>query len=379
MNQPSLLLRIVRVLLWIITIVVSLGMLGASFGGNIAPSEIKGICLLPLTFSIWLVLLIFITILDIIWCRKAIPVLVLVYVACASAIWEFSPLNIGGPSLEKYARDPKFTFMTYNVANFDNLSGKDVGDYNPTVSYILKNDADIVNLQEAIPFTPDNMVGITKAQIDSLHKRYPYILLYGQNQVLLSKYPAQPIHTGAANDNGNEIALFRLNIEGISVTLINVHLESYRLTDDDKALYKEVTKLKENESGLKSTVKEVKSTLLSKVQQSAVLRQEDTERLCNYIERFGGPNVIVAGDFNDVPGCYALRRLADYKMKQAYTQLGFGPMITFNADRFYFRIDHVLYRGDLVPLRMHRGSVKWSDHYPLLMSFAIPRSDTQTD
>lgn len=357
--------------LWILTIIAALGLLAASFGGNFAPDSMKGICLMVLSFPAWLLLMIVVTVFDLLWCRKALAVCILTFIACASAIWEFSPLNFTKPSLEKYEADPQFTFMTYNVTNFMDMEGEMPEGYNPTLSYILKTNADIVNLQEVQVLSVDAGLHITSEQLDSLHAAYPYVLKYGHTQALFSKYPAESIHIPSSDNNLNEIALFRLNIEGEDITLINVHLQSYGLTPSDKELYMDITKFDEKDGGLKNTLKDVKSTLLSKVQTAAVQRKLDTERLCSYIEHFGGPNVIVAGDFNDVPGCYALRNLAEYKMREVYPELGFGPMVTFNADRFYFRIDHILYRGALKPLRMHRGSVRLSDHYPLMATFAI--------
>lgn len=356
------------ILLWLLTIIACAGLIAASYGGNIAPDAIKGICLMVMTFPAWLLLMVLATVLDILWCRKALVLCLFTYIACASAIWEYSPLNIRKPSLDKYAKDPIVTFLTYNVTQFNNLSGTHTDGYNATVSYILKVNADIVNLQEASLGNAQ----IPAEQMDSLHKAYPYILQYSESQALLSKYPAESIHTpGQNNRPGNEVAIFRLNIEGEQITLINVHLQSYGLTDTDKELYKDITKLDDQDGGLKNTIKDVRHTLLAKIQNAVVQRKLDTERVCSYIDHFGGPNVIVAGDFNDVPGCYALRRLAEYKMHEAYSELGFGPMITFNADRFYFRIDHVLYRGALKPLRMSRGNLKLSDHYPLLVTFAV--------
>jgi endonuclease/exonuclease/phosphatase (EEP) superfamily protein YafD len=55
--------------------------------------------------------------------------------------------------------------------------------------------------------------------------------------------------------------------------------------------------------------------------------------------------------------------------KDAYRQCGFGPEITYNANKLYFRIDHILYRGDMDAINIRRGKLKSSDHYPLLATF----------
>ncbi|MDE6334048.1 MAG: endonuclease/exonuclease/phosphatase family protein [Muribaculaceae bacterium] len=366
--------RIANVMLCIGTLISAGGLIAACFGGNISPASCRGLCLMVMTLPAWLILMTVFTIFDLLWYRRILPVCVLVFIACAAGIWEFMPLNLRRPSLDKATEYPQFTFLTYNITNFTDLTGKYPGDVNPTVSNILKINADVVNLQEAVVLAPDKSIRLGQEQIDSLHRAYPYILMYGHSQMLMSKYPAEAIHIGYNENRRGEIAAFRLNIEGETVTIFDVHLKSFYLTENDKNLYKDVTGIKDvrkDITDIKGTIFDVKSQLLSKVQEAAEDRELDARRLGNLIAHYGGPNVIVAGDFNDVPGCFTLRYLADFKLKQAYSQLGFGPMITFNRDRFYFRIDHVLYRGALMPLRMRRGSSLASDHYPLLVRFAL--------
>lgn len=367
-----------RVVLWIFTIIASAGMVAASYGGNIAPDAIKGISLMILTFPVWLTAIIAATVLDALWCRKALIVCVAVLICCATAIWDFCPLNVFNPSAKKYADKPHFTIMTYNVLSLMDNTGTYPGDVNPTIAYILHSNADIVNIQECYPITVSTNHHVTQEQIDSLHRVYPYIFTSGQDMTLLSKYPVEPLHIPAdpSDSSGginysNAIAAFRINIAGTAVTLFNVHLESYGLSRDDKDLYQKVTELDESDIHLRSTLREVRTELIDKIQKAAVKRAAHTERLLKLIDHFGGPNVIVAGDFNDVPGCYALRRLGDCGLKQVYPELAFGPAVSYNTDRFYFRIDHILWRGAMKPLRLWRGNVRYSDHYPFTALFTL--------
>lgn len=373
----------VQWVLWIFTAIAILGLLGACFGGDFNPNGASWLSLLVLSMPLWLGLWVLATVLDALWCRKALVFCILALIACANAIWNYFPLNVFPPSAAKYASCPKFTLLTYNIASFCDMTRSYPDGTNPTVSYILRTDADVVCLQE----TEVNLVApfpyyhITPEQIDSVSTRYPYRLLYGGYLTVLSKYPVEAIHTPAVVQDQKykwrayPIGVFRLNIEGLPVTLFNVHLQSYGLSDHDKALYKNIAEGREIKSAAEGSVKkslgEIRREIVEKVEDAAEKRADEANVLCNYIERFGGPNVIVAGDFNDVPGCYTLKRLADYRLREVYPRIGFGPMITFNADMFYFRIDHVLYRGALVPLRMQRGNIKYSDHYPLLTTFAV--------
>lgn len=369
--------------LWILTVMTLTGLLAACFGGNFNPASFKGSSLFILTLPVWLLLWFIVTALDALWCRKAMVFCILTFIVCANAIWDYFPLNLGGPSEKKYAECPKFTLLSYNVLSFKDHTEEYANGINQTLSYIIRTNADVVCLQEVEvtlthPFKPYH---ITREQIDTISGMYPYRLLYGGFLAVLSKYPVEAIHTPPLSDDPRykwaayPIGVFRLNIEGTPVTLFDVHLQSYGLSASDKALYKNITDGKEiaeaAEGSVRQTLREIKHQIYHKVQLSAVKRAREADTLCRYIEKFGGPNVIVSGDFNDVPGCYTIRQLEDHDLHQVYPKLGFGPMITFNADKFYFRIDHVMYRGNLVPLKMTRGSIKTSDHYPILTTFAI--------
>ena len=68
-----------------------------------------------------------------------------------------------------------------------------------------------------------------------------------------------------------------------------------------------------------------------------------------------------------------LKRLESIGMvhREVYPEVGMGYMSTYNRNRFWFRIDHVLYRGNLRPVSMERGKTASSDHYPLLTTFVF--------
>lgn len=357
-----------RALLWILTLLPCCGLLTASYSGTVDPTAFVLASVMLLSYPFWLFSTLLMGVVDAFLCRRALIAVVLTLIACIPSIWSYSPVNVLRPHVPRESEGRTFKFMTYNVAAFHNFTPTFPGGVNPTISYILNSGADVVNLQEVYIFATSEGEHITPAQLDSLHKVYPYMLLNGYMQALLSKYPAETIHTDWPCVGGNEMAVFRINVEGELITLFDVHLQSYGLTDADKSLFRSLTRLDVYDS---EKMEEIKSQLLDKVNSAAASRAEDARRLGHYISSLGGPNVIVAGDFNDVPGCYALRYLSDYGLKEVYPEVGFGPMITYNASNFYFRIDHVLYRGGLQPLKMYRGKVKCSDHYPVFVEFAL--------
>ena len=147
------------------------------------------------------------------------------------------------------------------------------------------------------------------------------------------------------------------------LTVYNVHLRSFGFTGEDKQFYNDLTTF----SG-KEEFSQVKPKLISKLNAAARHRARQARLLKAHIDKTGG-NIIVCGDFNDTPNCYAIRTISGDCMHDAYVENAFGPTITYNADRFYFRIDHVLYKGALDAVNIERGSQDYSDHYPLLTTF----------
>ena len=75
--------------------------------------------------------------------------------------------------------------------------------------------------------------------------------------------------------------------------------------------------------------------------------------------------IIVCGDFNDTPISYA-RRVIGQDMNDAFIQSGQGLGISYNQNRFYFRIDHILVSKNLRTYNCTVDrSIKDSDHYPI--------------
>ena len=91
--------------------------------------------------------------------------------------------------------------------------------------------------------------------------------------------------------------------------------------------------------------------------------------LKKYIDNIENDNIIVCGDFNDVPGCFAINTIADDDFDDVYRECGFGPMTTYHGSNLNFRIDHILYKGDFDATSFKRDKFNSSDHYPLYATF----------
>lgn len=350
-----------------INVVAAIGLLVSAYSGSINPIEHPTASAVNMTFPIWIAFALIVLVFSIFIRYKAALITFAAILISIGNILNFSPVHLTHKTDND---DTSFSIMSYNVFGLIDQNDSYPGDINPTLNHIISENTDIVCLQEMQLLSPSSAYHITSAQIDSLHRQYPYILIANKSQAILSKYPVETIQTGfqSGHQAGSAaLGCFRVDINGTLVTIFNVHLQSFSLLAEDREMFTKLTHLKGNEE----QIAQMRSHLINKIRQAAPQRVKDTEELIKYIQKFGGPNVIICGDFNDVPGCYPLRMLGKEHFKEVYPEVGLGPMITYNAGGFYFRIDHILYRGNLKPTVMKRGDIKSSDHYPITATFEI--------
>lgn len=365
---------VLLVFLALINLAVCAGMVWSAYAGEANPVEKPWSGIIAMAFPIALVAIMVLFVIDFFAMKKLMTLPLLACIAALPSILNFSPLNIFDRKVPQGKENDVFTLMSYNVYNFAPYGMSSYrGDYNPYIDYILKEKPDIVCLQEATETFPSENVSITPEQNDSLARVYPYRIFTGKCFCLLSKFPAKGVeigHIGTPHPQPSVVA-YRVNIKGMDVNIFSVHLSPIGLTREDKQLYGEITSLENDGRGVRSTLSDLKTQLLHKLCAANVKRARETDMLVEALKKYAGPNVIITGDFNDTPGCYALRRLGDSGFHEVYPEVGFGPMITYNANRFYFRIDHTLYRGAMEPLKMVKGKITVSDHYPLTTAFLL--------
>lgn len=355
---------LIRSLWTLLNIACGLCTLLAGYGGYINPDKFALAQLANMTFPGWIVLTLILLAVNLFIRKKLAWLSVAVLVACIGPILTISPLNLTSRSLSPDDESRTFTLLTYNVYNFRDNQGVNPEWGNRTLSYILSTEADIVCLQES-----SNLNGVgKKAQRDSINSRYPYRLYSNRSgEVLLSKYHATEIDTPQPDWGSGSFCAYDVEVEGHEVTVVNCHLQSIGLTDDDKELYRELTD-KELRNPSRSELSKVKNGIVTKLLAAFRIRAQQARYIKEFLATRKG-NVILVGDFNDVPGSYAYRTIKSDGLKDAYSECAFGPTVTYNDNRFYFRIDQMLYRGDLEAVRIKRGDLRSSDHYPLLATF----------
>lgn len=336
----------------------------SAYAGHADPLDTGFATIINMTFPAWILLNLLNLALDLFFHKRLLAIPVLAIITCIGPILNFSPLNLFSREIKANERDMTFKVLTYNIMDFIDNQGKYPDGINRTLNYILSTDADIVCLQECEYLSPHTTYHVTPTQIDSLKQRYPYRYIGKQGQATLSKYPFTNINLGLNPMYSGDIAAHLVEINNQTLTLFNVHLRSLQLDQSDRDAYLELTDITSSETG---TIAQI-TQLRDKLYKAARHRAKQARIIRAYLDKASG-NAIVCGDFNDVPNCYAIRTIAGDCMSDAYADNAFGPTITFNANRFYFRIDHILYNGCFEAVDIERGDTPSSDHFPLLTTF----------
>lgn len=263
--------------------------------------------------------------------------------------------------------------MSYNIIHgwdqTQNVDDPMKQNGNPAFDYLLNSGADIICLQEVVKFEDWEVPNLTKELKDSLFKIYPYHdgTTVSDTKVL-SKYPMEFIpSTDIIKDDRLDVrryTFYKINVKGRPLTLVNIHLASSQLSEEERNVVTEMTSV----DGAKSSISQMKGSIGRKLRISTQRRKIDTAILRDVISDIEGP-LIICGDMNDVPESYSYRLLRGDDLHDAFTETCFGPRITYNQHMFWFHLDHIFYRGALKPLSVKKDNVKYSDHYPQIATF----------
>lgn len=343
------------------------GFVASAWGGAVNPNTSVYGAVIALVFPFFLGFMLLAFVASLFWFRRLAAVNAVALLACGGPILTYCPLNLFRPSEETLAKNEKNTLrlLTFNILDLYVYNGTASGDGNPTMAYILDSGADVVMLQEATDILTPGFQGVDSLQRSTLLKLYPHHDVTRRGMAFFSKYPFEPVEVDYKDHAQLDLCCYDVDVDGRKIRMFNVHMQSIGLTAKDKEVYVHIT-----EGEAADETDEIRSGLLSKLTSAFRSRADQAEDIRRVLDGVDG-DVILAGDFNDIPGSYAYRTVAGDDMTDAYRHAGLGPAITYHADRFYFRIDQIFYRGGLDALRTWRGDCRTSDHYPLMCVFEL--------
>lgn len=269
-----------------------------------------------------------------------------------------------------------FTVMTWNVMGFDFLKQDE---HLSTMQHILDVDADLVVLQEASMEGFDFMTTLNVKELkETVCEKYPYRSSQRADVCLLSKYPFTVVpDTTMRNrlsfDSPHTYGkIFEVKVNDRDLRIIGLHMQSIGLTSDDKQLFKGVVTGQESVHS-KEQARKVKHSLIDKLSGAFIRRAGEAHTVKTIVEN-SPENLIVCGDFNDVPGSYSYRTVRG-DMHDAYIDCATWPVNTYNRNGFYYRIDHMFYRGGFKAVASRCDKAGKSDHYPIITTFEWKDND----
>lgn len=282
------------------------------------------------------------------------------FLLCYAQIRTYLPINFYTDNLP----EKSFKLLSYNIMGFDGAIKED--GKNPILNYLKESGADILCLQEYA--TVNSSRHLSQKDVSHELKAYPYHRIHTvgsgkghTNQIACySKYPILSARTLKYPSEYNGSVLYEVKIGDDTLTLINNHLESNKLTKADKVVYEDLLK-----SPQKEKVKSGARLLIRKLAEASVIRAPQADAIAKEIATSQHPYIIVCGDFNDTPISYAHHTISE-NLNDAFAQSGRGLGISYNQNKFDFRIDNILISKNLQAYNCTVDkSIKDSDHYPI--------------
>ncbi|SHF19270.1 endonuclease/exonuclease/phosphatase family protein [Dysgonomonas macrotermitis] len=291
---------------------------------------------------------------------------IVVFLFCWQSIDTYIPTN----SRVEDVPEKAFKIMSYNVRGFNWLTGEEARE-NPILPYIVHSGADIICMQEfAVDTKKDMEKIISLAEFDDVMVDYPYRTIIRLGDTIsstmyglacYSKYPIERVARIPIESAFNGSAMYEIKIGKKYITIVNNHLESNRLTAEDKELYKELV-VDQRRDRLGAVTENIRSHLDPAFKTRAL--QANIIADCIRLQRGKTDAMIVCGDFNEPPISYAYQKIKG-NFLDAYKYTGSGIGITYHEDGFYFRIDYIMHSLNLQAYNCTVGTVKYSDHYPI--------------
>ena len=299
---------------------------------------------------------------------KAAGCNLVVFLIAWGSIQAYFPINLLRPDKP----EGTIKLMSYNVMGFAYHIHKK-GEPNHIIEYINNENPDIVCLQEYFINKKNPMAN--EAAIQKAFTNYPYkrAIYFDQSDnfeygvAVFSKYPITDAKRIKYKSAYNGSGLFTLDINGKTVSLINNHLESNRITQKDKEFYQS---LRKGNIG-SETLGSLKNSIVGRLRPAYLLRAQQADSIVQTVKNLQTDYLLVCGDLNDTPISYT-RRKVQGSLDDAFVSHGSGLGISYNADYFWFRIDYIFHSPKVKTADCYIDrSIKTSDHYPVLCYFNL--------
>ena len=352
-------LRILFLPILVVNLAVALMLIGCAYSALLPPATLPLLSLAGLAFPFTLAGNILFIIAWLLVRRRHAWLSIIACLICLPQIRAFVPINMD----HQKAPEETIKLLSYNILS-TNLTPATANSENPLITYLEGCDADIICLQE-FPFASLN----SSAKAKKLLADYPYRSynvskdseLAANYLCCLSKYPILSVKKLDIGSTSNGCTKYCILHDTDTIVVYNCHLESNHLDSENKSTYEQLLTNPKKEN---IKVDETKA-LVKKLRDASAKRAEQADIIAADMRQETTPYIIVCGDFNDSPISYT-RRVLTRELDDAFVVSGNGPGISYNRNKMYYRIDHILHsRGfDSYACKVDH-TMKVSDHYPI--------------
>ena len=355
----------------IIAAVAAVLLVGCAYAGKINPLSFFGAPFMTLAFMPMLIVVLVLLLCALFWRRWLGVLVTLLSIVLSLPILKY---YIGMNNSDNIPPTPAdsallLKVMTYNVLSFNYNEPTMNAKPSATMQLILDADPDVVLLQEGGAAGLDwEEIPSLKTLMPKVRERYPYLYSSPEGLNIISKFPftTQPLgeprqlHSvlGYNRDLTSYIArAYDLKLpSGKQLRLVDFRLQSYHLSFG-KSMSVRVSP-------------SVKPSKFERMRRSFALRNDNAKALRQALDA-SPANVIVCGDMNDVSTSHVYREICGNDMRDAWVEVARGYGHSFNRHHLPYRIDQILYRGDVRALAAERIKGGSSDHYPIMATFDI--------
>lgn len=263
--------------------------------------------------------------------------------------------------------------LTFNVKHLSgSVNGLTDGKAESVAKLVGGQKADVVVMQEFFSGAATFEAKISMFLKSTGLKYYTwrnYFPSRGRNRgnfcmVTLSRFPI--VSSSEVNHNKRRVALITdLLVAGDTIRLINVHLKSNQLNQDELSLVD--FDLQHNSDS--EAVRRGSKNIYWKLRKAFIDRAMDAREVAHAVNASPYP-VIISGDFNDTPASYTARTILK-GLKDAFVEAGSGYGNTYAGNLPPIRIDYLAasQQFDIEQYGVIRK--KRSDHYPVTATFVL--------
>lgn len=266
--------------------------------------------------------------------------------------------------------------MQWNVHNWNQIRFEDEEAFDENsqpdmMQLIKKYDADVLCFEEFFESVDSVRLPSNVAALKAMGYPYYYFLhddliegYYYAGIAVFSKY--QITESGqvivSENESANPLAYADVRVNGKTIRVIAVHLQSVRFASSD---YQNLSKIKRaNDPNIHGG-----KTILSKLKAGFQKRYEQAVKVNSQIEESPYP-VIVCGDFNDVPNSGTYFTITQ-NLQDAFLKKGTFIGRSFRYISPTLRIDYILPAKSFKVKQFKLIHVPYSDHYPLVADLEL--------